>query len=396
MLCREGEPSIDSTELCRQPALAACATARDDLPDVARQRSIAAERPAEHGKEEDETLGDRRIIGGDVQHQEDVDDQHQDIGADDGADRPTATAAQARAADDDRREELKQHGIADQRIARAGLRRDKHAGEAIARVGEHIDGKLDARYANAGRARRFRIAADGVDRDSEPRRLKITPQEDEDRENDERHRQDAGNRVPDDRATERRRNRAARLLHHEQRHALDDEHCRQGHDDRLEPHHGDEEAVEEPRRDADADPNERPLQHRCGIVLHVGREYDVDQRDDRPSGEIEAARQHDQRLADRSDREGRPTARQEAQLEIIKRAGADEIGDAKEDGKDGNRYQQAAVPRQPQVEGAWCRGGERAAAHGAIACDSAPPRATFMIAASDISSSASSVATRPR
>ena len=47
--------------------------------------------------------------------------------------------------------------------------------------------------------------------------------------------------------------KAAGLIHHEQRHALQDEHRGQRHDDGLQTQHRDEEAVEGTHRHADAD-----------------------------------------------------------------------------------------------------------------------------------------------
>ena len=113
-------------------------------------------RAAEHRQDEDRAFRDGRVIGRHVEHQQDVDHHHQDIGAEHRAERPAAPAAQARAADDDGGEHLQQHRIADQRIGRAGLRADEHAGETVAAAADHIDQELRQPRAHADGARRLR------------------------------------------------------------------------------------------------------------------------------------------------------------------------------------------------------------------------------------------------
>ncbi len=93
----------------RLPALAGDAQIGGD-------RRVAVERGAEHGQDQDDALGDRAVVGGDVEHQQDVDDDHQDVGADHRAEAAAAPAAERRAADHDGREHFEQQRRADQRI----------------------------------------------------------------------------------------------------------------------------------------------------------------------------------------------------------------------------------------------------------------------------------------
>ena len=125
-------------------------------------------------------FGDGRVIGRDVEHEQDVDDDHQDVGADDRAGRPAAAAAERGAADHDGGEHLQQHGIADQRIARARLGADEDAGEAVEAAGQDIDEESHPRDPDAWRASRLDIAADRVERRPEPGALEPQPQAAED------------------------------------------------------------------------------------------------------------------------------------------------------------------------------------------------------------------------
>jgi hypothetical protein len=74
-------------------------------PELDRQDRAVRQRAGENGEDEDHALGDRRIVGRDVEDEQDVDDDHQDVGAEHGADRTALSAAQPRAADDDCREQ---------------------------------------------------------------------------------------------------------------------------------------------------------------------------------------------------------------------------------------------------------------------------------------------------
>ena len=86
------------------------------------------------------------------------------------------TAAKPRAADDDRGEHLQEHGVADERIAGAGLGADEDAGEAVAAAGDHIDQKLRPGDGDALRPRGIDVAADGIDRGAEAGALQPEPQ----------------------------------------------------------------------------------------------------------------------------------------------------------------------------------------------------------------------------
>ena len=86
---------------------------------LAHQPRIAPDFAGKDGKQQDHAFGDGRVIGRYIEDEEDVDDDHQHIGADDRAGRAAAPATKRGAADDDGGEHLQQHRIADQRIARA-------------------------------------------------------------------------------------------------------------------------------------------------------------------------------------------------------------------------------------------------------------------------------------
>ena len=104
---------------------------RPALAQVVDQVGIAANRGGEHRQDQDRALRDRAVIGRDVQDEQDIDDDHQDVGAEHRAREPAAAAAEAGPADHDGGEDLEQHGIADQRVAAAGLGADEHAGQPI-------------------------------------------------------------------------------------------------------------------------------------------------------------------------------------------------------------------------------------------------------------------------
>ena len=103
-----------------------------DMADVAGERRARPQIGGEHGENEDRALGDRRVVGRHIEDQEDVDDHHQDVGAKYRAERAAPPSAELRPADDDGREHLQQHRVADQRIGRPGLRADEDAGQTVA------------------------------------------------------------------------------------------------------------------------------------------------------------------------------------------------------------------------------------------------------------------------
>ena len=95
--------------------------------------------PRQHGEDQDAAFDDRLIVGRNVEDEQDIDHDHQDVGAEDRADRAAASAAKQGAADHDRREHLQEDRVADQGVARALLGGDEHARGAVAAAGDHKD-----------------------------------------------------------------------------------------------------------------------------------------------------------------------------------------------------------------------------------------------------------------
>ncbi len=368
------------------------------LAQIVKEARAAAERGAKHRQDQDQPLDDRAVVGGDVQHEEDVDDDHQDVGAEDRARRPAAAAAEPGSAHHHRGEDLEQHGIADERVAAAGQGADEDAAQAVEPAGQRVDEEKRARQAQTGRGGRVRVAAGGIDRHAEAAVLQQQPAQQQQHDQDDRHRQEVGDRVAREDAAERGRDGAARLFHDEQRQALDDEHGREGDDDGLEPDIGDEEAVEGAAGGAGGDAEEAPEQDRPRRVLHVRGQHDIDQRDDGAGGEIETAREDHERLAHGGDREGGAAAREKADLEVGEGPGADPVGDQEQDDKDGDRDQEAAVAAEPEAPAGRSRASADRAGSGGHAARSrtaSPPRAARRIASSLMAPWPSSSATRP-
>ena len=64
-------------------ASCACAAAQ-----LLGERRAVRDRSSEDGKDQDRAFGDGRIVGRDIEDEQDVDHHHQDVGAEDGAERP--------------------------------------------------------------------------------------------------------------------------------------------------------------------------------------------------------------------------------------------------------------------------------------------------------------------
>ena len=107
--------------------------------NLSRHHGIAVRRRCQHGEDKNGSLGDRGVIGGDVQQQQDVDDNHQNKGAEHRRNWAAEAAAEARSADNDGGKNRQQQRIADKRIAGSGLGGDKDPGEAIATSGQDVD-----------------------------------------------------------------------------------------------------------------------------------------------------------------------------------------------------------------------------------------------------------------
>ena len=193
--CHDKTP-VAAADLARQHALSPRGEVDEPATDLTRQCRVARYGRGEHRQQKDQSFGDARIIGRHVQHQENIDDNHQDVGADDRADRAAATAAEARPTDNDRGEDRQEERIADERIARARLRADKDAGKTIEAAREHIDAKTHQHDTDACRSGCVGVASNGVDRSSEPRVLQPQPKRDQRQEKHDRHGQPAGNGVP--------------------------------------------------------------------------------------------------------------------------------------------------------------------------------------------------------
>ena len=233
-----------------------------------------------------------------------------------------------------------------------------------------------------------------------PRRefLSSEPEQQHRRQQNQRHRQQLGDGIAGQEGGETGGDEPARLVEHEERQSLHDEHRREGDHDRLQAQKGDEEAIEGAGRDADADPGEAPQQDRSRIVLHVRGKRDVDQRDDGTRREIEAAGEDHERFAHGRDRERRAAAREEADLEVGDRPGADPIDDEKQNDEDGDRDQEAAMAAEPQTPHGAVRGAGDAGGRHHAACSSTerpPPRVARMIASSLSAWTPISSTTRP-
>ena len=305
--------------LTRQEPLPARAQSQNRAPGILNERRIAAEGAGEHREDQDSSLGDGRIIGRNVQLQQDVDHHHQDVGAENRAQRSPASPAQGRPADDDGREYLQQHRVADERIARARLRADERAGEAVTAAGDHIDDEFDEAGRNARRAGRVAIAADRVDRHAEARALQPYPKRQQHADQQNRLRQEVGNRVADQEIAQRGGERAAGLVHHQQRDSLQDEHRRQSDDDRLHAQDRDEKAVEGPRQRADADAGGQDEQRRRRGVLQPRGQGHVDERNHRAGREVETAGEYDDRLPHRRQGESGAAGRHRGQIIVAQR-----------------------------------------------------------------------------
>ncbi len=324
------------------------------------------------------------VFGVYVKTSEEVYEEHQVIGADERADRAGGAAAEGRAADDDRGEHLQKDRIAGERIAGALLRRNEDAGGAVASTGDGVDEELHEGDADTLGARCIHVAADRIDGAPQRRILQPEPEQDDDAEDHDRHRQEIGNGVADERARKVAGDHASRLVHDEQRQALDDEHRRQRDDDRLEADESDEEAVERPGEHADANAEQGPGDDaRCG-VLHIGGQNNVDEPDDGSGRQVESAGENDDGLADRGERERRAAARHEAHFEIAHRAGADGVVDDEQDDKDRYRDEQPAGAADAEAAEPRPRTRDSGVRHQAtLRASGTPPSAAVTIASSD-------------
>ena len=122
---------------------------------------------------------DGRIDGGDVEHEEDVDDQHQAVGPEHAAHAAAAPAAQHRAAEDDGGEHLQEQRLAQQGVAGRSLRGDDDPGEAVERARHDVGEELRPRHAEAGILCCLRIAAHCIERGPEPAVLDQEPRDDD-------------------------------------------------------------------------------------------------------------------------------------------------------------------------------------------------------------------------
>ena len=305
---------------------------QNDVPDVAGDRRIRPELPGEHSEDEDRAFSDGRIIGGHIEDQEDVDDHHEDVRAKHCAQRAAAPAAKLRAADHNRREHLQQQRVADQRISGTGLSAEEDPSQAIEASRDHVDHELDKLRPHADSSRRVNVAADGIDCDAEIGALEPCPERE--RENDEQGWlwQQVRDGVANQKITEGGRHLASRLVHYQQGDALQDEHGCEGHDDGLHPQHSDEEAVEGARGHADANPGRDNQQRRQIWVLKRRGEGYVDERNRCAGRKIKAARQNDDRLTDRRQRQRCTTGRHLREVVVAQPHRAD-AGDRREKGK---------------------------------------------------------------
>ena len=233
----------------------------------------------QHREDQDRSFRHSRIVGRHIEDQQNVDDHHQDVGAEYRPQRAATAPAKRRAADDDRREHLQQHGVADQRIGRAGLRADEDSGQPITAAADHIDHELDEARRHSDGARGFDVAADRVDGHAEIRALQPGPECEHENDEQRGFREKVRDCVADQKITERGRNLAAGLVHDQEGHALQDEHRGQGHDNRLHAQNRDEEAVEGARGHADRDSSRHDDQRRQRRILERGGERHVDERD---------------------------------------------------------------------------------------------------------------------
>ena len=197
--------------------------------------------------------------------------------------------------------EFEDQGRADDRVARARLRRDIDPGEGGKRAGDGIgydprSGDVDAASIGA-----FRVVPRRVDVLAERRRLQETPAEQQQNEQEERCRQLAGEPV-----REPGRDMAAGPGHDQQRHAADDERGGERHDD------GRDTDQRHDRPDHAADRSTH--RHRYGdadrrpaiAVADIGGSQHTAEAHRGADGKVDAAHQHDQGLGECHDRDGEP------------------------------------------------------------------------------------------
>src|SRR5262245_13948310 len=117
--------------------------------------------------------------------------------------------------------------------------------------------------------------------------------------------------------------------------------------------------------------------------IHARGEHDIHQRNHSARGQIEAAGENDDGLADGGYRKRRRATCHEADVEIAETAGADRIDDRKQQQEYGNGSEQAAMACEhnggpwPRARGVFGAKGGRDA-HAAILVAS-PPSAACMI-----------------
>ena len=99
--------------------------------------AVQADRSADNREDQHDALGDGGEISRYVERQQEVDHQHERVGADDGPDCGAPSAAEQGSAENDGREALQKQRIADERIGGAGLRADENAGHAIEQATEN-------------------------------------------------------------------------------------------------------------------------------------------------------------------------------------------------------------------------------------------------------------------
>ena len=141
------------------PALRAASRARAVRSVVASTEEWVIDAPSTARiRIEPSTIGG--IEGRHIQDEQDVDDHHQDIGAEDRSDWAAAPAAEQGAADHHRGEHLQQHGIADERVAGARLGADEHPRQPVERARQDIDEELVSAHVESGGPGGIPIRAD--------------------------------------------------------------------------------------------------------------------------------------------------------------------------------------------------------------------------------------------
>ena len=191
-----------------------------DVADVPGKRRTWAQLRGEDRENEYCPFRDGRIIGRDIENQEDVDHHHQDVGAEHSAERTAASSTERCSPDHDGREHLEQHRVSDQRIGRSGLCADEDARQAIAAAAHDEDHELNETRRHADGARRIDVAPDGVDSNAQIGPLEPGPRRQN--QDDQQHGlgQEVRNGVAEQEVAQCRRDLAAGLVHDQQGDAL--------------------------------------------------------------------------------------------------------------------------------------------------------------------------------